>query len=81
MLEIKLTVANDDLNLLEQYINGEIERLADEACAAQPTTKTGRATVMYVYHMSIRKQIKDFRALLEEKERAARQARRSKRGK
>jgi hypothetical protein len=81
MLDMKLTLANDDLDTVEAFAREQSEVLAKRMVAAVPTRRTEEATTLYVMLCAMRQQIKEHRALLEEKERAAREARKGKRGK
>ena len=78
MVEIKLSIANDDVDAVDAFLKAQIEELADRAIAPVPTTKTNMATTMMVLWGFARKQIKDHRALVAQKEAAAKAARRRK---
>ena len=82
MVDITLTVANEDLDTVEAFVSSSLERLGKQAVASAPNKRTDKATVLYVMLMGIRRQIKEHRALCrlkDEQERAARnQARKEK---
>lgn len=65
MVEVKLTVANEDVQTLLDYVVKQRDALTDDMIAANDSNpKTRRATTVYVMLGPIARQLKDFQIRL-----------------
>lgn len=71
MLEVKLTITNDNLDRVQEWAEDEQQALVPYMIAAQPNYRTDTSTTIFAMLESLRQQIRDFKILLAEKEAAA----------
>lgn len=72
MVEIKLTVANEDLDTVLEWIEDTEADLTEDMIASRPTRLTEHATKIFVLLENMRRQVKDFQVELARKEAEAR---------
>lgn len=78
MLEIQLSLSNDEAETVGAWLAGLRSGLTDDMIAPVPTRKTDRATVCFAFCDHVLAAIDTHQTLLKEKERAAREARKGK---
>lgn len=76
MVEVKLTLANDDVSSIRRWLAGEKKVLADLMVAGQPTQQTSGATLAYSLVVRIDDQLVAHQTLLNKLEREEREKRR-----
>jgi hypothetical protein len=78
MVEVKLTVANEDIPTVRSWVEAQKAELLKGMVAGQPTRKTGAATLLYTIVQRIENQLDDHAERVERlnrEEKAARAAR------
>jgi hypothetical protein len=72
MVEVKLNVANKDVQTLLDYVTAQREALTDDMIAANDNNpKTRKATVVYCSLGTIRQQLREFQIRLDALEKEA----------
>lgn len=68
MVEIKLTVTNDNLHRVREWAEEQQDALVPYMVAAQPNYRTDTSTMIFAMLESVRRQIREFEERLLEKE-------------
>ncbi len=74
MVDVTLTIMNEDLSKIRSYIEEQNDRLIEDMCAPVVTPESDRANVVFSLLNRLDAQLSDFEVLLARKEEEASKA-------